>query len=183
MDRSVPFLLMNVTSCGVMRVAMSGAPPINGFTPPSKTVDDARPIMVPSTVYSGQFYLRPYERANGHYTVTFLRYLQRRYPDQQLVISGDGATYHRYGEMIDFLCQVNQGLPENQWNIPCILLAPHTPQENPVEDVWLKAKTFVRQHFHLIHSFEKVKQLFVQAIKKECYFDFPKLDQYMISCT
>ena len=82
MDRSVPFLLMNVTSCGVMRVAMSGALPINGVTSPSKTVDDARPIMVPSTVYRGQFYLRPYERANGHYTVPFLRYLQRRYPDQ-----------------------------------------------------------------------------------------------------
>ena len=45
--------------------------------------------------YSGQFYLRPYERANGHYTVTFLRYLQRLYPDQQLVIFWDG-------EMIDF---------------------------------------------------------------------------------
>ena len=134
-------------------------------------------------IYSGQFYLRPYERANGHYTVTFLRYLQRLYPDQQLVIFWDGATYHRYGERIDFLQQVNQGLAEHQWKVTCILLAPHAPQENPVEDVWLKAKTFVPQHFHVATSFKKVKQLFVRAIESEPYFDFPKLDQYMISCT
>jgi transposase len=173
---------MNVTSYGAMRVAISGDRPINASKSPSKTAADARPIMVPS-IYSGQFYLRPYERANGHYTVTFLRYLQRLYPDQQLVIFWDGATYHRYGERIDFLQQVNQGLAKHQWKVTCILLAPHAPQGNPVEDVWLKAKTFVPQHFHVATSFKKVKQLFVRAIESEPYFDFPKLDQYMISCT
>ena len=85
--------------------------------------------------------------------------------------------------MIDFLRLVNQDLPEDQWKITCIRLAPHAPQENPVEDVWLKAKAFVRRHFHLADSFQKVKQLFVRAIKSEPYFDFPKLDQHVSSYT
>lgn len=134
-------------------------------------------------MFTGQFHLRPYQRANGHYTVTFVRYLLRRYPDQQLLLFWDGATYHQYGQMRDFLCQVNQGLPPNQWKVTCILLAPHAPQENPVEDVWLKAKTFVRRHFHWATSFHKVKQLFTRAIKSVPYFDFPKLDRYMNSYT
>lgn len=99
------------------------------------------------------------------------------------MIFWDGATYHRYGEMIEFLRQVNQGLTEDQWKVTCVFLAPHAPQENPVEDVWLKAKTFVRRHWYLASSFDKVKQLFMRAIKSEPYFDFPKLDQYMIAHT
>ena len=99
------------------------------------------------------------------------------------MIFWDGATYHRYGEMIEFLRQVNQGLTEDQWKVTCVFLAPHAPQENPVEDVWLKAKTFVRRHCYLASSFDKVKQLFMRAIKSEPYFDFPKLDQYMIAHT
>ena len=173
---------MNVTSYGAMRVAISGDRPINASKSPSKTAADARPIMVPSISIAARFTCAPMS-APIHYTVTFLRYLQRLYPDQQLVIFWDGATYHRYGERIDFLQQVNQGLAEHQWKVTCILLAPHAPQENPVEDVWLKAKTFVPQHFHVATSFKKVKQLFVRAIESEPYFDFTKLDQYMISCT
>jgi transposase len=130
---------------------------------------------------SGQFHLRPYTQANGQYTVTFMRYLQRHYPDQRLLVFWDGATYHRYGQMRQLLHTINQGLPEDQWKIYCVRLAPYAPQENPVEDVWLKAKTFVRQQLHLAPTFDKIKQLFVRAIKRERYFDFPKLNQYTMS--
>jgi hypothetical protein len=43
-----------------------------------------------------------------------VRYLQRRYPDQQLVFFWDGAACHRYGKMREYLQQVNQGLPPEQ---------------------------------------------------------------------
>ena len=85
--------------------------------------------------------------------------------------------------MREYLHRINQGVPPDQWKVTCILLAPHAPQENPVEDVWLKAKTWVRRHVHLATSFQKVKQLFTRATKGVPYFDFPKLDQYMNSYT
>ena len=37
--------------------------------------------------------------------------------------------------------------------IDCTRLAPYTPQENPVEDLWLKGKTFVRTHAFAHHLF------------------------------
>jgi len=62
-------------------------------------------------VYSGQLLWQSYPRANAHYTVTFLRYLQRRRPGQRLLIFWDRVSYHRYGLMRTFLEQINDGLP------------------------------------------------------------------------
>jgi transposase len=132
-------------------------------------------------VSTGQFHLRPYPQANSHATVLFPRYLQRCYPDQQLLLFWDRASYHRQGEMATFLQQVNQDLPPAQWRIICLPLAPYAPEENPVEDIWLKGKTFVRKQAWLTTTFVEVKQLFVQGIRQERYFDFPKLNQYLSS--
>lgn len=80
--------------------------------------------------------------------------------------------------MLEFLHQVNGGLAKEQWPVTCLQLAPHAPEQNPVEDIWLMAKTCVRQYYHLHSTFQQVKNLFVEAIEQHRYFDFPKLNEY-----
>jgi transposase len=38
-------------------------------------------------------------------------------------------------------------------------LAPNAPQQNPVEDIWLPAKNFLRNYWYLCRSFKIVKFL------------------------
>ena len=52
----------------------------------------------------------------------------------------DGASYHKYGELRDFLSSVNSDKEPSDWPLTCILFAPNSPQQNPVEDIWLQAK-------------------------------------------
>lgn len=129
-------------------------------------------------IFFGQFLLAPYPTANSAYTVKFVRRLQARHSGERLLLIWDGAGYHRQGEMLDFLHRVNDGLPKEKWPVTCIQLAPHAPEENPVEDIWLMAKTHVRQHFYLHSTFRQVNTLFVKAIRQHEYFDFPKLNDY-----
>jgi len=72
----------------------------------------------------------------------------------------DGASYHKYGEFTDFLLEVNgdQEPPDN-WSITCILFAPNALQQNPVEDIWLQAKNFLRKYWYLCRSFKIAKFL------------------------
>ena len=58
---------------------------------------------------------------------------------------------------------------------------PYTPQENPVEDLWLKGKTFVRTHALWTTCFEQIKDLFVKGIRQKKYYQFPKLMQYTLA--
>ena len=129
-------------------------------------------------IFFGQFVLTPYAAGNSENTVHFVRKLQKRYSGERLLLIWDGAPYHRQGAMIDFLHQLNGGLPAEKWPVTCIQLAPHAPEENPVEDIWLLAKTYVRQHYYLQSTFQQVNDLFVEAIKQHRYFDFPKLNEY-----
>jgi len=46
-----------------------------------------------------------------------------------------------------YLSQANQGLEEKDWNVTCLPFAPNAPDQNPVEDVWLQGKNFLRRHF------------------------------------
>jgi transposase len=72
----------------------------------------------------------------------------------------DGASYHKYGEFRDFLLEVNGDKEPENWSITCILFAPNAPQQNPVEDIWLQAKSFLRKYWYLCRSFKIVKFLF-----------------------
>lgn len=55
--------------------------------------------------------------------------------------------------------------------------APNDPTQNPVEDIWLYAKNFVREFYHVCKSFSHVKRLF-EFVTHHQIFDFPKMFMY-----
>ena len=85
----------------------------------------------------------------------------------------------QYGEMPEFLREVNQGLEKSDWMITCELFAPHAPEQNPVEDIWLQAKRFIRECWYLSGSFSMIKDLFMLATHYQ-FFEFSKLNMYGI---
>ncbi|MHC5833702.1 MAG: transposase, partial [Nostoc sp.] len=89
--------------------------------------------------------LKTYDTGNSQNTIDYLRYLLDDSPNQQLLIFWDGATYHRSQEIKNFLDEVNKGLSTDQWKIHCVRFAPNCPIQNPIEDIWLQAKTWVRR--------------------------------------
>ena len=129
-------------------------------------------------VFFGQFVLEAYPAGNAQYTVGFIHKLQAHCTGERLLVIWDGVSYHRQGAMREFLHRLNGGRPPEKWPVTCLQLAPYAPQENPVEDIWLMGKTYVRQHYYLHASFQQVNALFVKAIQRHQYFDFPKLNEY-----
>jgi transposase len=47
-----------------------------------------------------------------------------------------------------------------------ILFEPNAPDQNPVEDVWLRGKNFLRKHFYENKTFNQVKYCFVNFLIK-----------------
>ena len=68
----------------------------------------------------------------------------------------------------EYLEKVNGQLPENQWPLTLMHFAPHAPEQNPIEGVWLQGKTKVRRQAGL-DCFQKVKQFFVDTITENAY--------------
>jgi len=93
------------------------------------------------------------------------------------MIIWDGASYHRSALVQEFLAQVNGTLPPHEWKITCIRLAPNAPEQNPVEDVWLQAKQFVRKFAQLCKKFSCVKLLFKLFTHLQTFI-FPKAFMY-----
>jgi transposase len=125
-----------------------------------------------------RFHLRAYSSANGENTVRFLGELLSQFPlASKLIVIWDGARFHTSQLVSAFLAQLNTGLPPCQWRIECILLAPNAPEQNPVEDCWLKAKNFVRQHGRVHTCFKQVCECFEQAFRV-LSFNFNKLNWY-----
>ena len=110
-----------------------------------------------------QFHIRSFSAGNSENTVAYVRWLQELYPKARLWLIWDGATYHRLSHMRDYLVTLNAGLPENEWPITCISFAPNAPEQNPVEDIWLKGKNWLRKQFAFNKTFASVKN---------CFFDF-----------
>jgi transposase len=127
-----------------------------------------------------EFTIEAYSAGNGESTVKFVKNLQNKYPHQKIVLIWDGASYHRFGEFREYLTEVNQDkLPDNL-EITCILFAPNAPQQNPVEDIWLQGKNFLRKYWYLCKSFWAIKKLF--ELFYDCSeFDFPKIHHYHFS--
>ncbi len=69
------------------------------------------------------------------------------------------SNKYKYGEFRDFLLELNGDKKPDNWSINCILFAPNAPQQNPVEDIWLQAKNFLRKYWYLCRYFNIVKFL------------------------
>jgi transposase len=72
---------------------------------------------------------------------------------------------------------VNAALSEDQWQIHCVRFAPNDPTQNPIEDVWLQAKNWLRRMAGLKPSFSGLKTLFEQFLLLEA-FSFEKMYTY-----
>lgn len=107
--------------------------------------------------------------SNGVNTVADIQWCQTLYPDKPLVSLWDGAGYHRGEEIRKFLAETNAGLVEADWKVPCMCFAPDAPEQNPIEDVWLKGKTHLRTQFTLKKTFAQVKR---------CFSTFPQTFQF-----
>lgn len=100
-----------------------------------------------------------------------------QFPNQRLLILWDGASYHRSQSVRCFLNETNQSLPTEQWKIHCIRFAPNCPSQNPIEDIWLQAKTWVRRFCALVPTFSHLKWMFEWFINNTT-FDFATLQMY-----
>jgi len=126
---------------------------------------------------SKRFHVKSYPSGDGKSTIEFIKYLQNQYKNKRIILIWDGATYHRFGEFREFLSEINGDKEPDDFLITCILFAPNAPQQNPVEDIWLQAKNFLRKYWYLCRSFKIIKFLF-EFFTKEHKFDFPKIHQY-----
>jgi transposase len=107
----------------------------------------------------------------------FVKYLQSLNKGAKILRFWDGASYHKYGEMRDYLGKVNQDLEKSEWLIICEVFAPNAPEQNPVEDIWLQGKNFLRKPWYLCRSFLLIKKLFMLVTHCQI-FKFPKLNMY-----
>ena len=74
---------------------------------------------------------------------------------------------------------MNEGIiDEKEWKINCYHFAPNAPDQNPVEDVWLRGKDFLRKHFYQIESFHQMKRRFINYLDNKI-FNFKKLEWYL----
>lgn len=142
-------------------------------------------------IYTQQGFVKAYAKGNSEYTIAFLQSLLTECAQRRIAVIWDGASYHRSGEVKAYLESVNQGRDESSWKITCLRFAervcgqmlcpqishPNAPEQNPIEDVWLQAKQFIRKYYHLCSSFSAVKQLF-EFMTHHQIFDFPKLSMY-----
>ncbi|BAT56830.1 transposase (plasmid) [Nostoc sp. NIES-3756] len=125
----------------------------------------------------GNLLLKAYNAGNSNNTIDYLHYLLDSSPNQRLLLLWDGASYHRSHLVQNFLSEINQGLPPEQWKIHCIRFAPNCPSQNPIEDIWLQAKTWVRRFYALIPTFSHLKWMFEWFIRNTS-FDFLSLQMY-----
>lgn len=144
---------------------------------PIKNLKDRQTYFGALDYQTKNFLVQEYPAGNSSSTKAFIEYLQSQYPGKRIVLIWDGASYHRSDEVKEFLASVNAEHEPEKWPITCIRFAPNAPEQNPVEDVWLQAKNFLRKFWLLCKSFTVVKWLF-RFFTNYQKFDFPKLHQY-----
>lgn len=101
--------------------------------------------------------VQPFPSGKGEFTVEFLRGLRDYYGGKPIILLWDAATYHRDAHVKALLSEINANLPEPDWQLTCLRFAPNAPDQNPIEDIWLQAKNFLRKHFVLNKTFAQVK--------------------------
>jgi transposase len=85
----------------------------------------------------GQVRLWPYPRANGEHTVEVLRRLRAEWPDRQLLVLWDGASYHRAALVHDAAAALH---------IELVPLPGYSPDLMPVEALWRWLREDVTYH-------------------------------------
>ncbi len=128
-------------------------------------------------IYNQQCLIQAVEAGNSEGTIACLKYLLKQCPYRRIALIWDGASYHRSQEVREYLESVNQGLDKSNWRITCIRFAANDPRQNPIEDIGLQVKRFIREYYHLCQSFNAVKFLFEFVTHRQT-FDFPKLFTY-----
>ena len=142
---------------------------------PIKNIKQRQTYYGVMNLYNQEFIATPSEGGNGENTVSFIKYLQALHPDKKLIILWDGSSYHCGKAVQAYLNTVNQGLEEKDWKVTCLLFAPNAPEQNPVEDVWLQGKNFLRRHFYENKTFKHVKSSFLNFINEKVFnFEKPK---------
>ena len=129
-------------------------------------------------VYKKEVFLQSDDCGNGENTVSFVKYVQRINAGKKLLFIWDKASYHRYSAMKNYLEEVNHGLEEKDWKMTCLFFESDAPEQNPVEDIWLKGKNFLRRHFYQNKTFYQVKESFYNFLNHQI-FDREKLAWYV----
>ena len=129
-------------------------------------------------IYTGDFIVKPYSCGNGEITVSFIEHLRSLNVGKKIIILWDGASHHRCNEVKDYLNGLNSGIKQKDWKVNCIPFASYAPDQNPVEDVWLKGKNFLRKNFYKNRTFNQVKDCFFNYLDEQI-FKFGKLDWYI----
>jgi transposase len=125
----------------------------------------------------GKFQVYEYERGNGIYTVDFLKKVMAMFKGKQIWMLWDGATYHKGKEVKEYLTQLNEGLEEKDWKIHLMEFEKNAPEQNPVEDIWLQGKNFLRRNFYQFTSFAQVRKGFREFLDNNI-FHFKKFSWY-----
>jgi putative transposase len=118
------------------------------------------------------------DTGDGYWTTLFVTLLCDIYPDTRIILLWDGASYHRGEEMRSYLEALNHGLPATDWRVTCVQFAPHAPEQNPIEHVWLQAKEWVRKNWQrCTNTFVSVKDIFEEALER-FEWNYEKLFMY-----
>lgn len=126
-----------------------------------------------------EFILQSYPCGNGENTVLYIKYLQSLNPGTNLILIWDNASYHRYGKVREYLWEINKGLEKKDWKVTCVLFETNAPEQNPIEDVWLKGKNHLRRFFWKNRTFGQVKNSFSDYLSNKV-FNFAKCDWYFV---
>ena len=128
-------------------------------------------------LFNPELIIQDYARGNSDYTVEFLKKLLNQNRGKKIIIFWDGAAYHKGEKMRNFLFEVNGDLEPQQWRITCHLFAPYSPEENPIEAIWLSLKNLLRRCYRFCKNFRIMKKIF-QLLVELKLFNFPHLENY-----
>lgn len=168
---------MNAICCGGICVGMSGAKQHVASKFLSWMSAASKLTMVRLTYPLSNVSFKPIRRVILSLPSLFYSICSRNVHRAVLPWSGTEPVITDRKRLEPTLESVNQGLDEDNWKITCIRFAPNAPQQNPIEDIWLQAKRFIRECYHLCKSFGVVKYLF-EFVTHRQVFDFPKLFTY-----
>jgi transposase len=129
-------------------------------------------------LFSHDFHLSEHKKGNSECTISHLEYLMSLYPNKHLIVIWDGATHHRSADLKEYLKRINGDLPSNLWRLTLWFFAPNAPEQNPVEDVWLRGKNYLRERFTDCLTFAQTKSLFVDFLNRSA-FQFEKVKWYI----